>query len=996
MVAAAVALGFAEGAGTALLPRQPQSGRIAGRESQTYLVKAGKGQFLQARVEQDRLPFAVRWSEPGGRTVAEAQNYTLDGQPIVLSMVTTDEGTYSIELRLQSAATRAADYRIELSLVRTAREEDSNETLGETAYNEGHALLSSPGVENARKAIAKFEEARALWRKNSLEGREALAELQLSEAWFLAGDVKTSLEWSGAALKKYRQIDDDRGIQDALNNSGVAYSNLGAPRRAVECYLEALPFARKLRERFSEGSLLNNLGRSYSNLSEIDTAIHYLNQALTVWRDIKEVRWQAITLNNLGLAYRGKGEFDRAREMLDQALVLRRASGDVAGEATTASNLGLIDFEQEDYKTALERFERSLALRRRLGNPREIAFVLHQIGSCYVKLGDAAKAQQYLEPALEDRLKSGDRIGEVATLNMLARSYLLDGHPERALELLDQALAITRDIGTRIEEAVTLSNLARTRDAMGEPKKALELAESAIRINETVRGSVADPESRATYLAAVRVQYEFMTSVLMELSGSEREEHYVERGLENAEREHARGLMDLLEEARVDIREGVDQSILGREKDLRARLTKSTDERARLLSSGTTGPQPTRLDREISEITRQLSDLQAEIRRQSPRYAAIPDSPVLSTSAIQRELLDRDTALLEYSLGDDHSYMWLVTSEHVTASPLPGRKEIERLARNAYRALSQGQIADPALAELSRAILGPVVGDLTKPRLVIVADGGLLYIPFGALPLPVKPAEMLINRMEVVYLPSASSMALIRSGAATRPAATRAAAILADPVFRSDDPRVANPVRAVSSGEPATPDFERLQSSRKEAVAVASLLPGADVRMDFDATRQFLSEPGLDQYRILHLATHSLLNSRHPEQSAVAFSLVDRQGRPVDGLLPLHEVLRLKLGADLVVLSACETALGKEVLGEGLVGLTRAFMLAGSPRVVASLWRVADQATAEFMKLFYTAMVRKNLPPSAALRVAQLEIRKQPRWARPYYWAGFVLEGDWR
>jgi CHAT domain-containing protein len=255
---------------------------------------------------------------------------------------------------------------------------------------------------------------------------------------------------------------------------------------------------------------------------------------------------------------------------------------------------------------------------------------------------------------------------------------------------------------------------------------------------------------------------------------------------------------------------------------------------------------------------------------------------------------------------------------------------------------------------------------------------------------------MLINRMEIVYLPSASAVAVIRSGAADRPAATRTAAILADPVFRSDDVRVANPVRSMSTGEPGAPSFDRLPASRKEAAAIAKLLPGAEVRTDFTATRQFLFEPGLDQYRILHLATHSLLNSRHPEQSGVAFTLVDRRGRPVDGFLPLHEVVRLKLGADLVVLSACQTALGKEVLGEGLVGLARGFMLAGSTRVVASLWQVSDQATAEFMKGFYTAMVKEKLPASAALRVAQLEMRRQSRWVRPYYWAGFVLQGEWR
>jgi CHAT domain-containing protein len=551
-------------------------------------------------------------------------------------------------------------------------------------------------------------------------------------------------------------------------------------------------------------------------------------------------------------------------------------------------------------------------------------------------------------------------------------------------------------VGTRIEEAVTLSNLARTSATLGERKRALELAESAIQINEAVRGSVADPESRATYLAAVRGQYEFMTSLLMELSGSEPDSHYAERALENAERGHARGLLDLLEEARVDIREGVDRSILAQEKDLRAKLTNSTGERARLLSSGATGPQFARLDREISETARQLSDTQAEIRRQSPRYAAIPDAPLISTSAIQHQLLDGDTALLEYNLGDDRSYMWLVTSDRAAAFRLPARREIERLARNAYRALSQGLVDDPAPAELSHIILEPLVGVLTKPRLAIVADGALLYIPFGALPMPGKRAEMLVNRIEIVYLPSAATVAILRSAAVARPTASKAAAIVADPVFHSDDPRLANPVRGVSLVDPGMPSFDRLPASRKEAAAIASLILGADVRMGFDATRQFLLEPGLDQYRILHLATHSLLNSRHPEQSGVAFTLVDRMGRPVDGFLPLHEVVRLKLGADLVVLSACQTALGKEVLGEGLVGLARGFMLAGAPRVVASLWQVSDQGTAEFMRHFYSAMVKENLTASAALRAAQLQMRKQSRWARPYYWAGFMLQGDWR
>jgi CHAT domain-containing protein len=251
--------------------------------------------------------------------------------------------------------------------------------------------------------------------------------------------------------------------------------------------------------------------------------------------------------------------------------------------------------------------------------------------------------------------------------------------------------------------------------------------------------------------------------------------------------------------------------------------------------------------------------------------------------------------------------------------------------------------------------------------------------------------EPLARRIETVYLPSAAALGSLRNMAASRGQAPRSAAVLADPVFRADDSRVQTPHAAAADN-----GYERLLSSRTEAAALATLLPDADVRIGFDARRDFFDGDALGQYRLLHLATHSVLNTRHPELSGVALSMVDRQGKPQAGFLPLSEVSRLKLGADLVVLSACETGLGKEVRGEGLVGLSRAFLFAGSPRVVASLWQVPDQATAELMKHFYTAMYTKHMRPAEALHTAQLEIRSQRRWARPYYWAGFVLQGDWR
>jgi len=201
-----------------------------------------------------------------------------------------------------------------------------------------------------------------------------------------------------------------------------------------------------------------------------------------------------------------------------------------------------------------------------------------------------------------------------------------------------------------------------------------------------------------------------------------------------------------------------------------------------------------------------------------------------------------------------------------------------------------------------------------------------------------------------------------------------------------------------SAREAGLSSFERLSLSRREAEQITALAAGGKKMkaLDFAASRTTATRADLDQYRIVHFATHSLLNSQHPALSGIVLSLVDEQGQPQDGFLRLHEVYNLKLEADLVVLSACQTALGKEIKGEGLVGLTRGFMYAGAPRVVASVWKVSDQATAELMKRFYRKMLGEGMRPAAALRAAQVSMWKEKRWEAPYYWAGFVLQGEWK
>jgi CHAT domain-containing protein len=387
---------------------------------------------------------------------------------------------------------------------------------------------------------------------------------------------------------------------------------------------------------------------------------------------------------------------------------------------------------------------------------------------------------------------------------------------------------------------------------------------------------------------------------------------------------------------------------------------------------------------------------------------------------------------LEYSLGEERSYLWAVTKTTITSYELPKRADIEAAAQRFYKLLKtpgynlRGQEAwievvptdtTGAVAQLSQILLAPVAQQLGNKRLLIVSDGALQYVPFSALPVPGTSGEnvvpLLVNH-EIINLPSASTLAVIREDLGDRKPAPKTVAVLADPVFSTNDQRVKTSVEAQSLASLQHNDvnalalsrairenslsFKRLPYTRTEADSILKLAPTTEAMQafDFTANRATATNPQLSQYKIVHFATHGILNSLHPELSGVVLSLVDKQGKPQNGFLRLNDIFNLNLPAELVVLSACETGLGQDVKGEGLVGLTRGFMYAGAPRVLVSLWSVDDQGTSELMSRFYKKMLQDGQKPAAALRAAQIEMLQNSQWKEPYYWAAFTLQGEWR
>ncbi len=489
----------------------------------------------------------------------------------------------------------------------------------------------------------------------------------------------------------------------------------------------------------------------------------------------------------------------------------------------------------------------------------------------------------------------------------------------------------------------------------------------------------------------------------------------------------ARTLVLTLAGSRVNIRNSVPAALLQSDRQLEAQLASLSDRRTQALAENRKA-NVSALDAKIAAVSSDHDLTENRMRLASPRYASLNRKTQTSLSQIQ-SLLEPGTAILEYTLGKDRSYVLAVDHTHIASFNLAPKSEINSLARATYQSWSKQPASTldsiNTAQKLSSLVISPLADFIkNKQRLLIVADGMLQYVPFAALPLPAQQHSIarLASQFEVVSLPSASLLATLRRMPKPPTRQPQSIAVISDPVFTKDDPRVSTvfvstnrpPAQAAATrsftdeaeqdsidsleNDARGVEFNRLTHSREEAEAIASVSSPDHLFMatDFAANRAAALQPKVTQSRIVHFATHGVFDAKNPAMSGLVFSLVDRQGNPQPGFLGLDAIYSSHFSADLVVLSACETALGEEVDGEGLVGLTWGFIYAGAKSVVASLWRVNDASTAELMRVFYDGMQRRHLLPATALRQAQLAISQKPQWSAPYYWAGFIIEGDYR
>jgi CHAT domain-containing protein/Tfp pilus assembly protein PilF len=953
----------------------------------------------------------------------------------------------------------------------------------DTRPNFSGSLLSAYDKAEHLFRIGNIEEAIRTWRTASSDAKET-GPAWLS-AWFLSHGGESLYR-----VKRMESSDDlyRAAVQLPELSPGIARGEIlrqwaSQPEaredlsNAEKYYSQELTEWRQLGAPVLTAQSLNALGVLFLNKGELNEAESYFAESAAISEKYALTDWErAASYADLAVLYQEEGDLGRAEKYYRLAVRVEKQLQPSAALAETLTDLGVLALWRGDVNAAENYHLEALAIAKRLNRTATVADVLDNISDCRLVRGDLAGAEEYQARALALREQAPGTLPVASSLASLGKIARLrknfdqaEKYFHRAFEIAERlsflppdranflvglgdiakdrgdfkkaeeeyrgALTIMDQFAPRsLDHAETLASLGAVLHRQGRLDEAIDAYSQSVHDLEYQTVNVGSlGETQARFRAKhIRYYHEYIDALL--------DKEQSELAFETLESSRARTLFEMLSQAQVNIYQGVDPALLARESELRRLLNAKTQQRVTLLGQEHTDAQVAGLDREIVNLRQSYEEAKTEILSKSPNYASLVQPQQLGLKNIQR-LLDEDTVLLEYSLGEERSHLFVVTNNSFKVYALPKRALLERDARSLYEAITArtrnlspnpndqaanvikaDRLSQRLASELSRTMLLPAANAIEgHQRLLIVAEGALQYIPFAMLPSPAKPAIPLLLDYEILSLPSASVLAELRDRQSGREYSSKTVAILADPVFDAADERVfkssgeqniaLSAARSASSAREhlsrSAADIGLLQNgklhltrllyTRQEAQAIATIVGRNRTRqsLDFQASRAAVMHPDLAQYRIVHFATHGLVDTQHPELSGLVLSLVDGHGKPQQGFLGLEDIYNLKLPVDLVVLSACKTALGEEISGEGLIGLTRGFIYAGANRVVASLWSVDDLATAELMTKFYANLEKGKMAPAAALRKAQIEMWRHQGWQFPYYWAAFQIQGDW-
>jgi CHAT domain-containing protein/tetratricopeptide (TPR) repeat protein len=828
-------------------------------------------------------------------------------------------------------------------------------------------------------------------------------------------DPEKAVDIYNQAIGLYNNIADERGEAEVLGGFGLIYSN-SDEEKSMAYYQEALTARKKVDDRFLMGNSMNSIGLLYYSAKKYQNAIKYFDTAAIIRKEIGDFSNYVKTLFNKALAYEKSGEPAQAALIYRQSFEISDSLGDQDRMAESLLKSGAMLIVLGKYPEAINDLEHSLNISRDSNKGRGIIDALTQLGFVYLKMGDYNSAVGKFNEAVKIGKEQNDLLGLAGVYNNLGIALQNAGKPEKALEYYRNALdiyegqkdesgqlntlnnigtvyfdlkdylkaeeyhtkglKISQDLQSKEDEASYLLNLANDQSLLGKADEALEnyqsgfkiarslndpdviwrfiaglaenyetrgeydkvveLNDTALKIIEGLRSTLASEDFKTTYMAKERFMYEDIINLLEMLNEKDKTKGYDALAFSYAERSKSRALLDLLNESSANVNN---------------------------------------------------------------------ESAPVSLNEAQALCTDKNTIILEYSVGDSSSCLWVITQTGHQFYKIPGRKTLQEQIEAIRFAL---QDPNEKVSDFFTQAGSILYEELIKPgepffskksRLIIIPDGVLNYLPFEVLLTENKKISQnvsyselpfLVRKYPVSYVQSASilkSLLSMKSGNEKLKSDDKKFIAFADPLYENENDS------AIASGK----GYQRLKYSGEEVNNIGSFFKEGNSKIfqRKDATEENVKRDGeLKKFNYIHFATHGYIDESKPDLSSLV--LTKNANSEEDGLLQASEIFHLNLNADMVVLSACQTGLGKLIRGEGMVGLTRAFMYAGTPTILVSLWSVSDASTSTLMEDFYRNLIKGNLAKTDALRKAQLSLLGNQKFAHPFYWAPFVIIGDWR
>lgn len=853
-------------------------------------------------------------------------------------------------------------------------------------YIEGEYYFYIYDLENA---VGFYQKSLDFWDKTDKPAEKAKIFISLGYCYGAQSEFDLSLKTLQEALAIYRQNNNLRGETLTHIAIGATFTLMGEKQKSLESYRKAERMFPEELDLIEKATLFNGLAYYFENYGEYNLSLDYRKKAYALFLRENHLYGQVSTLWSIGKISYLIGENTESLDYIMTGKALAEKLNDKFYQAIFNEELGNLYLLQADADKALQFFQKGVDLMDKKIHQRFIARIFDKFGQIYLRKKDFPRARRYLTDA--------------AKLNLFVRD--------------------------KFAEAENLYHLAALEQSEKNDEKALELIKNSIEITENLSSDVVNTKLRSTYFSNVFDRYELYINILMKLHRRSPDKNYAVRALQAAEKSRARSIIENLSLSEANFTKDADPETIKREKDIRVLLNVKADKLTDLLSQKAEKTETDKISGELDELKLELEEIKATLKQNSPIYSAIKNPEPFNVPEFQNLILDEDSIFLEFSFGKTESYLWLIGKNEAASFILPAREEIESKVEvlreligarvrkkdeplEDYQArIARSDTEFPETAQqLSNLLFGQINDKLANKRLIIVPDGKLHYFPISALPLPHSNTnEPILLANEVIYAPSASTLVLITKNEKTAKTAVKNLLVFSDPVFTEEDSRFSEKKTEIAENisendgdnlrfAETLNSLARLAESKAEGDSIAKIAgaSNSDIFTGFAATRRQFLDVNVSDYKILHFATHGLINETRPELSGIIFSRFSEKREKLDEFIRLQDIYNLDLNADLVVLSACETAVGKEEKGEGLVSLNNAFLQVGAKTVLSSLWKVEDAATVELMKNFYEIMVNEKATSSKALQTAQKKMWESGRYKSPFYWAAFTMQGDFR